>query len=87
MERQISFVIIYEEKLYPVQTWEHEYDSLMCLISDLFPTHNFGICYGGGSCGTCGIRMKEHISDAGNFMPSCEVPVDTRLSGKIVECL
>jgi hypothetical protein len=56
----------------------------MCLISEHLHISRFGICYGGGSCKTCGVILKERCSSGKKFILSCEVKIDDELAGKSV---
>jgi hypothetical protein len=56
----------------------------MCLISEYLDISRFGICYGGGSCKTCGVILKENGSSGKKFVLSCEVKIDDELAGKSV---
>lgn len=83
----ILFTIIYEGKEYQMQTRQDQYESLMCLISDHLPVSGFGICYGGGSCGTCSVEIKENYSKEKKFTLSCEIKIDDELANKRVNLL
>jgi hypothetical protein len=56
----------------------------MCLITTYFDISRFGICYGGGSCKTCGVLLKENNTAEKKFILSCEVKIDEELANKSV---
>ena len=70
-----------------MQTCKDQYGSLMELISDHLPVSGFGICYGGGSCGTCGVEIKEDCSGERKFILSCEIKIDDDLANRTVNIL
>ena len=86
-EKIIIFTIVHEGKTWQIQTREGMYDSLMCFISDHVPVSNFGICYGGGSCGTCGVEVKDDCNGARRFVPSCEIPINDEITNKTINIL
>jgi len=65
-----------------MQTNKDAYESLMSLISDYLPVSGFGICYGGGCCGTCGVEVREDCSGERKFTLSCEIKIDDELANK-----
>jgi ferredoxin len=86
-KRTILFEMVYEGKAFRVQTVPEEHSSLMALISEQLPVSGFGICYGGGSCGTCGVEIKDPHAGERKFTLSCEIPIDDELAGKTVTLL
>ncbi len=80
----IIFTLSHEGRNCVIQTPKNKYESLMCLISDYIMLTRFGICYGGGSCNTCGVLLKEKGSPGKKFILSCEVKIDENLTGKSV---
>lgn len=80
----IIFTLVYRNKEYKMQTRKDQYRSLMCLISDHFSIAGFGICYGGGSCGTCGVEIKEKCTGTKKFVLSCEIMIDDDLVNKTI---
>lgn len=83
----IIFTVSLRGKEYRIQTRTQQYPSLMCLISDHFRISRFGICYGGGSCGTCGVEIKEKFTGKRKFTLSCEINIDEELVEKKVNIL
>ncbi len=83
----ILLAIGYQDKVYHLQTCKDQYDSLMALISDHFPVPGFGICYGGGSCGTCGVEIRQECSGERKFTLSCEIKIDDELANRRVNIL
>jgi hypothetical protein len=83
----IIFTIAFRGKEHQLQTRTQQYQSLMCLISDHFRISRFGICYGGGSCGTCGVEIKEKFTGKRKFILSCEIKIDDELVEKKVNIL
>jgi hypothetical protein len=79
----IRFTVIFRGKYLPVYTCSNEYDSLLSLISDLVSVSGFGVCYGGGSCGTCGVRISEQFADS-KIVLSCETQISHELEQKII---
>lgn len=73
----------YKGKVYRHYISEHEYDSLMCLISDYFPLRCFGVCYGGGCCRTCGVLIMDN-KGMQKFELSCEIRIDATLANNTV---
>ena len=63
---------------------ENEYESLMCLISETLPLRSFGICYGGGCCGTCGVIMIDNGTGYTKFVLACEIPINEKLENKAI---
>ncbi|HEV7331723.1 MAG TPA: hypothetical protein VGN63_11855 [Flavisolibacter sp.] len=80
----IYFTVNFERKAYQVQTSEGKYQSLMCLLSENFPVRSFGVCYGGGSCKTCGVVITEKHTGAKCFALSCEVQIDDEIANKVI---
>ena len=70
-----------------MQTNEDQYESLMCLLSDYLPVSGFGICYGGGCCGTCGVEIREECSGERKFTLSCEIKINAELANKKITVL
>lgn len=83
----IIFTLQYDGKIYQMQTREKKYDSLMCLLSEQFNLTRFGICYGGGCCGTCGVVISETAGNSRRFILSCEVQVDDEIANKVITIL
>lgn len=83
----INFTLYLEGERYQIKITEDEYNSLMCLISENFTRRNFGICYGGGCCGTCGVVITEAGTNSRKFTLSCEIRIDHELSDKVVTLL
>lgn len=83
----IIFTLNYEGKPYQIQTREGKHDSLMCLLSENFNLSSFGICYGGGCCGTCGVVISEKAIGSRKFVLSCEVQVDDGIANKEITIL
>ena len=83
----IIVAIYYEGKAYMLQTRAGQYGSLMCLISEHLPVRGFGVCYGGGSCGTCGVEIREECLGTRKFVLSCEIKLDDELANKTVNIL
>jgi len=80
----IIFSLHYENSVSLIQTRKDQYHSLMCLISEYLDMSGFGICYGGGSCKTCGVILKEDHHSQKRFVLSCEIKIDDELAGKSV---
>lgn len=80
----IIFSLCYEGTVSLIQTRNDRYDSLMCLINEYLNISRFGICYGGGSCKTCGVLIKENCKSEKKFILSCEVKIDEELANKSV---
>ena len=70
----ILFTLIYQQQEVQVQTYPHQYHSLMSLISDYLAIPGFGICCGMGSCGTCVVEIDgiRHLS--------CDLPINDVLA-------
>jgi hypothetical protein len=83
----IIFTISHEGREYQMQTNGDQYESLMSLISDHLPVSGFGICYGGGCCGTCGVEIREDCSGERKFTLSCEIKIDDELANKRIVVL
>jgi hypothetical protein len=83
----IIFTLYYEGKTYQIQTREKQYGSLMCLLSENFNLKCFGVCYGGGCCGTCGVVISENAIGSGRFILSCEVQIDDEIANKVIRIL
>lgn len=79
----IVVTVHYRGKVWKLQTTEEEYDSVMCLISEYIPVRCFGVCYGGGCCGTCGVLVMENDGSK-KFGLSCEMKVTDSLNDKVV---
>ena len=86
-ENTIIFTIAYLGKEFKMQAKKDQYESLMSLLSDLLPVSGFGICYGGGCCGTCGVEIMEEYSGERKFTLSCEIKIDDELSNMRVNLL
>ena len=86
-ETTIKFTLVCQDKTFYIQAEKGQYESLMCLISDHFPVRGFGVCYGGGCCGTCGVQVCDAGSDKGKFILSCEIMIDEELANKKVSVL
>jgi len=56
----------------------------MCLISEYLHISRFGICYGGGTCKTCGVILKESCTSEKKFVLACEIKIDDELAGRSV---
>jgi 2Fe-2S ferredoxin len=54
---KINIEIIYEERVYKIETQSNAYASLMMLISNQIADEEFGDCRGMGKCGTCLIEI------------------------------
>jgi hypothetical protein len=80
----IIFTLHHEGAVSLIQTREDRYHSLMCLISEYLDIPRFGICYGGGSCKTCGVILRENCNSQKKFVLSCEVKIDDELANKSV---
>jgi hypothetical protein len=80
----IIFTLHYEGTATMIQTRENQYHSLMCLISEYLDISRFAICYGGGSCKTCGVILRENCNSQKKFVLSCEVKVDDELANQEV---
>jgi hypothetical protein len=80
----IIFRLSYEGATSVIQTRKGQYDSLMCLISEYLNISRFGVCYGGGSCKTCGVILKENPGSEKKFVLACEVKIDDELANKSV---
>ena len=83
-ENLIFFTVNFEGKAYQVQTSEGKYPSLMSLVSANFPVRSFGVCYGGGSCKTCGVVITEKHTGAKCFSLSCEIQIDDEIANKVI---
>jgi Na+-transporting NADH:ubiquinone oxidoreductase subunit NqrF len=83
-KESIRFIVVYDEENYQVQTWQDQYASLMSLLSDQFQMSGFGICGGGGSCGTCGVEIIENCSGQRKLTLSCEIEINDKLANQIV---
>ena len=83
----ILFTIAFNGNEHQMQTREDQYKSLMCLISEHFRIARFGICYGGGSCGTCGVVIKDKFTGKKKFILSCEIKINEELVEKKVTIL
>ena len=83
----ILITISYLGKEHHVQASKDQYESLMCLISDHIDVSNFGTCYGGGSCGTCGVEIRENSTGQKKFSLSCEIEINAELKNKIIEMI
>lgn len=79
-ERTIIFTIIYSGVEYDVHTYEHEYYSLMTLISDYTGAAGFGLCSGMGSCGTCFVEIYEKLQGITKTVLSCDVKINDELA-------
>ncbi len=80
----IVIILDHEGNTYQVQTREGEYESLMCLISEHLPLRSFGICYGGGCCGICGVMINDNDTGLKKFILSCEVQIDDEIANSVV---
>jgi ferredoxin len=80
----IIFRLSYDGTTNVIQTHKDQYDSLMCLISEYLNISRFGVCYGGGSCKTCGVILKESHNFEKKFVLACEVKIDDELANKSV---
>ena len=76
----ILFTLVYQAKMYPVQTRRDQYHTLMTLISDHLSLPDFGLCCGMGSCGTCMVTIKEKHSPFERFALACEVQINDDLA-------
>jgi ferredoxin len=80
----IIFRLSYDGATNVIQTHKDQYESLMCLISEYLNISRFGVCYGGGSCKTCGVILKESHNFEKKFVLACEVKIDDELANKSV---
>jgi succinate dehydrogenase/fumarate reductase-like Fe-S protein len=80
----IMLTLVYQGKEYQVQTRRDQYYSLMTLISDHLSILEFGLCCGMGSCGTCGVEIKDKHSSIIQFALSCDVQVNDALANSII---
>jgi hypothetical protein len=80
----IIFSLHHDSSVSLIQTREGQYQSLMCLISEYLDMPRFGICYGGGSCKTCGVILKGNCNSQKKFVLSCEVKIDDELANQSV---
>lgn len=83
-KNRINFTVNVKGKTYQLQTCEGKYDSLMCLISENFRIDSFGVCYGSGSCKTCGVVIIDKHTGAKHFTLSCEVQIDDEIANKLI---
>lgn len=74
----IHFTILIDEAEFKIQTYPHQYQSLMTLISDRFNLADFGLCCGMGSCGTCDVKIN------GLSVLACETAIDRSLSKSVI---
>jgi 2Fe-2S ferredoxin len=58
--RDIEVIVTCEGREHRLQTYAHEYRSLMALIYDKIYIVNFGDCKGIGRCGTCHVHLLEY---------------------------
>ncbi|OQP59775.1 hypothetical protein A4R26_20480 [Niastella populi] len=79
----INFTIHFKGKVYRFCETADQYESLLSLICDHFYVKCFGVCYGGGCCGTCGVFV---VDTNGNIKLelSCEIRINELLNNKII---
>lgn len=77
---KLFFTLIYKGEEYRVQTFSHQYYSLMTLISDYLAISGFCICSGMGSCGTCLVDISMNNSSSVKTSLACEVQLNDDLS-------
>lgn len=80
----IIFTLVYQGKEYAVHTYRNEHYSLMTLISHYIGLHDFGLCCGMGSCGTCIVDIYSKGSINKRNTLSCDIQVNEELSNTIV---
>jgi hypothetical protein len=79
----VTFTLHYKGKVCRFNEMENQYDSLLCLICDHFEVKGFGVCYGGGCCGTCGVLVLDNNGNK-KLELSCEIRINRSLNGKII---
>ena len=89
---RIKITVDYNNELHIIETYTHEYRSLMHLIFDQIYIADFGDCRGMGRCGTCLVEIINQKISSKDFERNEQITLerlgkinpDTRLSCQIL---